>query len=160
MRNDAVAHGTTAVTDTQNNERQKMKIRIATLLIALAAFGGGTAVAQSPQARTSHVPWFLQPIPQSLQSVVGTWNQFANANTGLTPKEKYLIALAVAAQIPCKYCVYANTQHAKEAGATEEQIHDAIAVAGFTRMLSTIVQGNQTDFQKFKATVQKQTASK
>jgi AhpD family alkylhydroperoxidase len=137
-----------------------MKLPIATLMIALAAFGGGTAVAQSQQAQTSNVPWFLQPIPQSLQSVVGTWHQFVSAKTALDPKEKYLIALAVAAQIPCQYCVYANTQSAKQAGATEEQIHDAIAVAGFTRMLSTVVQGNQTDFQKFKATIDKQTAAK
>jgi AhpD family alkylhydroperoxidase len=137
-----------------------MKLRIATLMIALAAFGGGTAVAQSQQAQTSHVPWFLQPIPQSLQSVVGAWHHFVTAKTALDPKDKYLIALAVAAQIPCQYCVYANTQSAKQAGATEEEIHDAIAVAGFTRLLSTVVQGNQTDFQKFKATIDKQTAAK
>jgi AhpD family alkylhydroperoxidase len=135
-----------------------MKIRVATLMIALAALGGGTALAQAQE--TSHVPWYFQTLPQSLQSVVGVYHKFADAKTALDPKEKYLIALAVSAQIPCDYCVYANTQFAKHAGATEEQIHDAIAVAGFTRLLSAVVQGNQPDLQKFKATIDKQTGQK
>lgn len=82
--------------------------------------------------------------------MVGTYHGFTGAKTALDPKEKYLIAPAVAAQIPCGYCVYANTQFAKRAGATEEQIHDAIAVAGFTRPFSAVIQGNQVDLQKFK----------
>ncbi len=137
-----------------------MKIRLATLMIALVAFGGGAAVAQAPQAQTSHVPWYFQTLPQSLQSVVGTWHKFTNSKTALDPKEKDLIALAIASQIPCEYCVYANTQFAKRDGATEEQIHEAIAVAGFTRLFSAVIQGNQTDFQKLKATINKQTGEK
>jgi AhpD family alkylhydroperoxidase len=137
-----------------------MKTRVATLVIALVGLGGGPALAQAQQPQTSNVPWYLQPLPPSLQSVVGAYHAFSNAKTALDPKEKYLIAIAVAAQIPCQYCVYANTRYAKQAGATEAEIHDAIAVAGFTRLLSTVVQGNQTDMKKFKDTIDQQTSAK
>ena len=40
-------------------------------------------------------------------------------------KTKQLIGLAVAAQIPCAYCVYAHTKFAKAAGATDAQIKEA-----------------------------------
>ena len=47
----------------------------------------------------------------------------------LEPKTKELIGLAVAAQIPCEYCVYYHTKAAKADGATAAQIKEAIAMA-------------------------------
>ncbi|TIV08931.1 MAG: hypothetical protein E5W02_22345, partial [Mesorhizobium sp.] len=35
--------------------------------------------------------------------------------TALTPKEKSLISLAVAAQIPCSYCIWSDTENARHA---------------------------------------------
>ena len=40
----------------------------------------------------------------------------------LDTKTKELIGLAVAAQIPCQYCIFAHTLGAKHAGATGAQI--------------------------------------
>jgi AhpD family alkylhydroperoxidase len=74
-------------------------------------------------------------------------------NTAIPPKYKELIGLAVASQIPCQYCIYGHTANAKNAGATSDEIREAVAVGALTRMWSTILQGNQTDFAKFKATV-------
>ena len=65
-------------------------------------------------------------------------------------KTKELIGLAVAAQIPCKYCIYAHTVGAKHAGATDEQIKEAIATSGLVRKMSTELNGNQYDMAEFK----------
>jgi AhpD family alkylhydroperoxidase len=70
--------------------------------------------------------------------------------TALPPKTKALISLAVAAQIPCEYCVYADTLAAKRAGANDEEIAEAVAMAGLTRNMSTIFNGLQIDFTQFK----------
>jgi AhpD family alkylhydroperoxidase len=64
-------------------------------------------------------------------------------NTGaLDGKTKQLIGLAVAAQIPCAYCVYALTKGAKAAGATDAQIKEAIATAALVRFNSTMLNGS------------------
>ena len=68
------------------------------------------------------------------------------------PKTKYLISLAVAAQIPCQYCIWADTLGAKAAGATDEEIGEAVGVAAMTRFWSTNFNGLQVDL----ATYQKE----
>ena len=50
-------------------------------------------------------------------------------NTALPSKEKELIGLAVAAQIPCTYCVVFHTEAAKLNGATDDEIREAVAMA-------------------------------
>lgn len=65
-------------------------------------------------------------------------------------KTKALISLAVAAQIPCTYCIWADTQSARLAGATDEEIREAVAMAALTRHWSTVFNGMQVDFETFK----------
>jgi AhpD family alkylhydroperoxidase len=73
-----------------------------------------------------------------------------NPKDALDGKTKELIALAVAAQIPCDYCIYGHTVGAKHAGATDEQIKKAIAASGQVRKMSTELNGNQYDLASFK----------
>ena len=68
-----------------------------------------------------------------------------NKNTALPSKTRELIGLGVAAQIPCQYCVYYHTKAAKAAGATEEEIREAVHQASLTRHWSTVLYGNQYD---------------
>jgi len=65
-----------------------------------------------------------------------------NPTGALDGKTKNLIGLAVAAQIPCTYCVYGHTKLAKAAGATDAQIKEAIATAALVRFNSTMLQGS------------------
>lgn len=74
-----------------------------------------------------------------------------SGDTALDSKTKALISLAVAAQIPCHYCVWMDTNTARQAGATDQEIAEAVAVAGLTRNWSTIFNGLQVDFDTFKA---------
>jgi AhpD family alkylhydroperoxidase len=65
-----------------------------------------------------------------------------NSKGALDGKTKQLIGLAVAAQIPCSYCVYAHTKAAKAAGATDAEIKEAIATAALVRFNSTMLNGS------------------
>ena len=73
-----------------------------------------------------------------------------NPKTKLDGKTKELIGLAVAAQIPCHYCVYFHTAAAKANGATDEEIREAVAMAAIVRHWSTVLNGMQVDLAGFK----------
>lgn len=98
------------------------------------------------------VPTFMKLYPQN--AVAGAWAEVRDLEfsdqTALPPKVKALISLAVAAQIPCNYCVWADTQTAKQQGATDAEIAEAVAMAGLTRKWSTFFNGMQIDFEQFK----------
>lgn len=104
------------------------------------------------EATMGGVPSFIKMFPKS--ALPGAWAEEKalelSTDTALSPKEKSLISLAVAAQIPCEYCVWADTMNAKRAGATDEEIGEAVAMAALTRHWSTIFNGLQVDFETFK----------
>jgi AhpD family alkylhydroperoxidase len=75
--------------------------------------------------------------------------------TALGMKEKELVGLAVASQIPCHYCVEAHTAFAKLGGATDQEIQEAVAMAALTRHWSTILNGSQIEQAAFQREIQK-----
>ena len=84
----------------------------------------------------------------------GAWENFKLINSSegtIPPKYRELIQLAVAAQIPCDYCIYYHTASAKMFGATDEEIKEAVAYGATTRHWSMILQGNQIELEDFKA---------
>jgi len=101
------------------------------------------------------MPGFLDSMPDS--ALPGAWLEMKglqlNPNTALPPKIKELIGLAVAAQVPCKYCTYAHTEFAKLGGATRNEIGESVVLASLTRHWSTVLQGIQTDLPQFKAEI-------
>jgi AhpD family alkylhydroperoxidase len=115
---------------------------------AALAFG----VALPVSAFAQDAPPFLKTIePQvAVSSAWQEWMAVFNPKGALDAKTKELIGLAVAAQIPCQYCVYAHTVGAKHAGATDEQIKEAVAASGLVRKMSTELNGNQYDMSEFK----------
>lgn len=97
------------------------------------------------------VPGFIKMYPKA--AVAGVWavqRDFVAGKTALDAKTKALISLAVAAQIPCQYCIWSDTRDAMAAGATEEEVHEAVAIAGLTRNWSTVLNGYQIDFSTYK----------
>jgi AhpD family alkylhydroperoxidase len=63
------------------------------------------------------------------------------------------MGLAVASQIPCRFCIIAHTEFAKLNGATDAEITEAIAMASLTRDLSTLLNGMQVDEAQFRKDV-------
>jgi AhpD family alkylhydroperoxidase len=98
------------------------------------------------------VPGFLKAFPAT--GIAAAWDELKsvqiNPNTALPGKTKELIGLAVAAQIPCRYCIYFHTQIAKLDGASDRELKDAIAMAALARHTSTVLSGMQIDFALFK----------
>jgi AhpD family alkylhydroperoxidase len=110
------------------------------------------ATLKDIQATMGGVPSFVKQFPKS--GLPGAWAEVKaielSDKTALPPKVKSLISLAVAAQIPCNYCIWSDTQDAKRAGATDEEIQEAVAMAALTRHWSTVFNGMQVDFETFK----------
>jgi len=103
------------------------------------------------------VPGFLGKVPE--HGLPGAWQEFKSLQlsptTALPCKVKELIGLAVAAQVPCKYCVQAHTQFARVNGASEAETGEAVLMAALTRHWSTMANGFQTDAAVFKAEIAK-----
>lgn len=93
------------------------------------------------------VPSFLLTVPP--QQATQWWAQLRDFQlsdkTALSPKVKELIGLGVAAQIPCHYCVLFHTEAARLHGASEQELQEAIYMAGLTRLGSTILNGSALD---------------
>lgn len=134
------------------------------VLAAAVAFSAvGTALSQDPsttreaaladiEATFGFVPEFVQRFPAA--ALPGAWAELKaveiSADTALPAKTKALIAIAVAAQIPCQYCVWIDTKSAYLAGATDQEIQEAVAMAALVRHWSTVFHGTQVDFDAFK----------
>lgn len=101
------------------------------------------------------VPPFIALLPEGTQA--GAWEfmkgSSGNPNGQIPPKYRELIALGVAAQIPCAYCAYAHTAFAKANGATDVEIQEAIAYGAEVRLWSTILNGSQYDLDKWKSEI-------
>jgi AhpD family alkylhydroperoxidase len=151
-----------------------MSKTIKTVLLTLSLIAGaaaparaaeGTAKASAPadaaradiQKTLGFVPQFFLKFPDV--ALPGAWEEMKtlqlNPATALPGKSKELIGLAVAAQVPCRYCIVAHTEFARLNGASATEIGEAVAMAGVTRHWSTYLNGIQTDETKFRAEIAK-----
>jgi AhpD family alkylhydroperoxidase len=137
----------------------------AIMLVTLGAFAAedpGHAAALKEIKRTfGIVPTFFKEYPQ--EGLAGAWDEFKavqlNPKTALDAKTKDLIGLAVASQIPCRYCNYFHKKGITTAGGTKAEMNMAIALAADTRKWGTFFNGAQLDMAKFKADVDKMAAN-
>jgi AhpD family alkylhydroperoxidase len=143
-----------------------MKTTMKTLAVTLTLLTGTLASAADSktsaaatradiQKTLGFVPQFMLRMPEV--ALPGAWDQLKtlqlNPNTALQPKVKELIGLAVAAQVPCRYCIVAHTEFAKLGGATEAEVGEAVTMAAITRHWSTFLNGSQTDEAQFRSDI-------
>src|SRR4029079_15032981 len=89
--------------------------------------------------------------------VVGFWatqRDFELAETkipNIPNKYKELIGIAVSGATRCRYCTLFHTEAARLFGATDDEIAEASAMAGFTMMASTFLNAQQVEYDKFKS---------
>ncbi|HXI58192.1 MAG TPA: carboxymuconolactone decarboxylase family protein [Polyangia bacterium] len=118
---------------------------------AITVVDGKTALDDVKQS-FGLVPEFLRRYPQ--EGLAGAWTEMRdlemNPSTAIPGKYKTLIGLAVAAQIPCKFCIIADTEFAKLEGSSDRELTEAVAMAGMVRHWSTILNGRQADKAAFK----------
>ena len=105
-------------------------------------------------ARAQEPPKFYQDTypGYALKSRLDAEQVLIGKDARLDAKTRELVALGVAAQIPC---VYAHTKNARAAGATESEIREAVATAAHVRHWSTVLNGMAYDVDAFKAEVDK-----
>jgi AhpD family alkylhydroperoxidase len=120
--------------------------------VAKAEDASAQATYKDIEQTLGSVPSFFKAFPEA--GIAGAWAEFKsiqlNPKTKLDGKTKELIGLAVAAQIPCQYCVYFHTAAAKANGASAEEIREAVAMAAVARHWSTVLNGMQIDLAGFK----------
>jgi AhpD family alkylhydroperoxidase len=92
--------------------------------------------------------------PDSMVAGAWAWMQDVEDGQGaLDVKTMQLIGLAVAAQIPCDYCIHYHRQAATAAGASEQELAEAAAMAGYVRNWSTVLYGTEADVDAYHAMV-------
>src|SRR6188474_1268944 len=119
---------------------------------AVNVVDGASALKEATQMLGGYAPEFIRDFPSEARA--GAWKTFRDVqlspSTALSGKNKELIGLAVAAQVPCRFCVIAHTEFAKLNGATDAEIKEALGMASLTRELSTMLNGMQVDEAQFR----------
>jgi AhpD family alkylhydroperoxidase len=70
------------------------------------------------------------------------FDKAAMAAGSISSKNKELIALAVALTTQCPYCIEIHVKRAREAGATEQELAEVVAVAAALRAGGAITHGS------------------
>jgi AhpD family alkylhydroperoxidase len=150
---------------TTKNQTTKSSLILLAISTAVLFAGPGVARAQerspSPEAQATYadiektlglVPSFMRAFPE--EAIGAAWDEFKavqlNPASAISSKYKELIGLAVAAQIPCRYCTYFHTKAAGLNGASDRELKEAVVMASITRQWSTVLNGLQTDESQFR----------
>ena len=132
-----------------------MKSILIITIVSIVAFISTQAIGQE-------VPNFYKNTypKHALKSALENSKELMGKDAKLDAKTRELIALGVAAQVPCAYCVYVHTKNASAEGASEDEIREAVAIAAHVRHWSTVLNGMGYDLESFKAEVDKIHAGK
>ncbi len=90
--------------------------------------------------------------PESQQASADAYYRAVEKNVfnGVIPlKHAQLAALSASVAMKCIYCIPAHTNLARAAGATEEEIKTAVAIAADVALNSSMLYGNQFEMEKF-----------
>ena len=121
----------------------------------VAVVDGNSALKEATQLMGGYAPDFLREFPSEARA--GAWKMLRDVQlspaTALSGKQKELVGLAVASQIPCRFCIIAHTEFAKLNGASDGEIKEAVGMASLTRELSTMLNGLQIDEGQFRRDV-------
>lgn len=116
------------------------------------AFAAVLTLLASASAAQEAPTFFTETYPtQALDKALALDGALSGDEAALDEKTRQLISLAVAAQIPCSYCVHAHKRSAEAAGATEAEVREAVAAAAMIRHWSTVLNGMEYDLDAFKA---------
>ncbi|HET6146966.1 MAG TPA: carboxymuconolactone decarboxylase family protein [Polyangia bacterium] len=125
------------------------------------AISNADSVLNDAQQSFGFVPEFLRHFPP--EALPGAWLSFRNVemnpHTALSGKDKSLIGLAVAAQIPCRYCIISDTEFARLQGASEREIAEAVTAGSMARQYITLVEGLQLDEKSYRRDWERLTSS-
>ncbi len=123
-----------------------MKLASSIVTISALVIVSAAAVAGDPPR------FYSNTYPEhALKAMLKADETLMGPEAKLDARTRELIALGVAAQVPCPYCVYVHDKKARANGASEAEIREAVATAAHVRHWSTVLNGmayNIDDFKK------------
>lgn len=109
-----------------------------------------TAITEETEQYLGQVPnWMDDLAPQAAEHSWGSFRDLELSETELDNREKELVGLGAAAAMRCPYCVHFHSEAAKLHGVSDDELIEAVNVAGSTRYFSTILHGSEADHDRF-----------
>ncbi len=122
-----------------------------TLFAMLACFGVN-ALADDHMRDLKTANPFIELHPKAVQPAADAYYKAVEEkvfNGAIPLKYAQLVALSASVAMKCEYCVPAHTSFAIAAGATEEEIKTAVAIAADVALNSSMLYGTQFDMEEF-----------
>ena len=122
------------------------------LLVAILACFGVNALADDHMRDVKTANPFIEMHPKAVQPAADAYYKAVEEkvfNGAIPLKYAQLAALSASVAMKCEYCIPAHTSFAIAAGATEEEIKTAVAVAADVALNSSMLYGTQFDMDEF-----------
>ena len=122
------------------------------ILFAMLACFGVNALADDHMRDLKTANPFIELHPKAVQPAADAYYKAVEEkvfNGAIPLKYAQLVALSASVARKCEYCVPAHTSFAIAAGATEEEIKTAVAIAADVALNSSMLYGTQFDMEEF-----------
>ena len=122
------------------------------ILFAMLACFGVNALADDHMRDLKTANPFIELHPKAVQPAADAYYKAVEEkvfNGAIPLKYAQLVALSASVAMKCEYCVPAHTSFAIAAGATEEEIKTAVAIAADVALNSLMLYGTQFDMEEF-----------
>ena len=123
-----------------------------TILFAMLACFSVNALADDHMRDVKTANPFIEMHPKAVQPAADAYYKAVEEkvfNGAIPLKYAQLVALSASVAMKCVYCIPAHTSFAIAAGATEEEIKTAVAIAADVALNSSMLYGTQFDMDEF-----------
>ena len=123
-----------------------------TILFAMLACFSVNALADDHIRDVKTANPFIEMHPKAVQPAADAYYKAVEEkvfNGAIPLKYAQLAALSASVAMKCEYCIPAHTSFAIAAGATEEEIKTAVAIAADVALNSSMLYGTQFDMDEF-----------
>ena len=123
-----------------------------TILFAMLACFSVNALADDHMRDVKTANPFIEMHPKAVQPAADAYYKSVEEkvfNGAIPLKYAQLVALSASVAMKCEYCIPAHTSFAIAAGATEEEIKTAVAIAADVALNSSMLYGTQFDMDEF-----------
>ena len=122
------------------------------ILVAMLTCLGVNALADDDIRDVKTANPFIEMHPKAVQPAADAYYKAVEEkvfNGAIPLKYAQLAALSASVAMKCEYCIPAHTSFAIAAGATEEEIKTAVAIAADVALNSSMLYGTQFDMDEF-----------
>ncbi|GIS20404.1 MAG: hypothetical protein CM15mP120_23200 [Pseudomonadota bacterium] len=122
------------------------------LLVAILAFLWRECPRDDHMRDVKTANPFIEMHPKAVQPAADAYYKAVEEkvfNGAIPLKYAQLAALSASVAMKCEYCIPAHTSFAIAAGATEEEIKTAVAIAADVALNSSMLYGTQFDMDEF-----------